>query len=120
MKVREIAYPSDNFSHYIFYTINLLVKIRVQLQLGKVLIGHRTELRKGAVGQLSQLRFLRRKLAAHLTQTVNQPGAAAGIVNAHQVHFLKSKVSHIKSPFPHSFGVLSFCVLPWAGFSAAP
>ena len=28
----------------------LLVKIRVQLQLGKVLIGHRTELRKGAVG----------------------------------------------------------------------
>ena len=40
MKVREIAYPSDNFSHYIFYTINLLVKIRVQLQLGKVLVGH--------------------------------------------------------------------------------
>ena len=56
MKVREIAYPSDNFSHYIFYTINLLVKIRVQLQLGKVLIGHRTELRKGAVGQLPQFR----------------------------------------------------------------
>ena len=59
MKVREIAYPSDNFSHYIFYTINLLVKIRVQLQLGKVLIGQRTELRKGAVGQLPQFRFLR-------------------------------------------------------------
>ena len=59
MKVREIAYPSDNFSHYIFYTINLLVKIRVQLQLGKVLIGHHAELHKGAVGQLTQLRFLR-------------------------------------------------------------
>ena len=86
MKVREIAYPSDNFSHYIFYTINLLVKIRVQLQFGKLLISHRTELRKSAVGQFPQFRFLRRKLAAHLTQTVNQPSAAAGIVNAHQVH----------------------------------
>jgi len=120
MKVREIAYPSDNFSHYIFYTINLLVKIRVQLQLGKVLIGHHAELHKGAVGQLPQLGFLRGQLAAHLTQAVDQSGAAAGIVNAHQVHFLKSKVSHIKSPFPHSFWALSFCVLPWAGFSAAP
>ena len=60
------------------------------------------------------------KLAAHFTQAVDQPGAAAGIVNAHQVHFLKSKVSHIKSPFPHSFWVLSFCVLLWAGFSAGP
>ena len=85
MKVREIAYPSDNFSHYIFYTINLLVKIRVQLQFGKLLIGHRTELRKGAVGQLSQLRFHRRKLAAHLTQADDQSAAAAGIVNAHQL-----------------------------------
>ena len=63
MKVREIAYPSDNFSHYIFYTINLLVKIRVQLQFGKLLISHRTELRKSAVGQFPQFRFLRRKLS---------------------------------------------------------
>ena len=98
----------------------LLIKIRVQLQLGKVLIGHRTELCKGTVGQLPQFRFLRRKLAAHLTQAVDQAGAAAGILNAHQVHFLKSKVSHIKSPFPHSFWVPSFCVLLWAGFSADP
>ena len=54
----------------------LLVKIREQLQLGKVLIGHRTELRKGAVGQLPQFRFLRGQLAAHLTQAVDQSGAA--------------------------------------------
>ena len=59
MKVREIAYPSDNFSQYIFYTTNLLVKIRVQLQLGKVLIGHHAELNKGAAGQLTKFRFLR-------------------------------------------------------------
>ena len=38
MKVREIAYPSDNFSHYIFYTINLLVKIRVQHKIEKLAI----------------------------------------------------------------------------------
>ena len=49
---------------------------------------------------------------AHLSQSFDQSGAATGIVNAHQVHFLKSKVSHIKSPFPHSFWALSFCVLP--------
>ena len=30
------------------------------------------------------------------------------------------EVSHIKSPFPRSFWALSFCVPPWAGFSAAP
>ena len=56
MKVREIAYPSDNFSHYIFYTINLLVKIRVQLQLGKVLIGHHAKLHKAlSVSSLSSV-----------------------------------------------------------------
>ena len=77
MKVREIAYPSDNFSHYIFYTINLLVKIRVQLQFGKLGITHGLELAQCAVCQLPQLGFLRGQLAAHLTQAVDQSGAAA-------------------------------------------
>ena len=57
MKVREIAYPSDNFSHYIFTTINLLVKIRVLAPAGKVLIGHHAELHKGAVGRAHSVPF---------------------------------------------------------------
>ena len=44
----------------------LLVKIRVQLQFGKLLIGHRTELRKGAVGQFPQF--------ADLTEEVPEVG----------------------------------------------
>ena len=84
MKVREIAYPSDNFSHYIFYTINLLVKIRVQLQLGKVLIGHHAELHKGAVGQLPQLGFVLVKVSAHFGEGGDESLAVAGLVDAHE------------------------------------
>ena len=98
----------------------LLVEIRVQLQLGKLGVAHSPELGEGAVRQLPQLGFLRRKLTAHLRQGFDQPGAAAGVVDTKQVRFLKSEVSHIKSPFPRSFWALSFCVPPWAGFSAAP
>src|SRR5699024_3599386 len=99
---------------------NKLLKIWVQLQLGKLGVAHGPELHKDAVGQLPQLGFLRRKLAAHLGQSLDQPGAAAGVVDTKQVRFLKSEVSHIKSPFPRSFWALSLCVPPWAGFSAAP
>lgn len=81
----------------------LLVKVRVQFQLGKLGVTHSPEFHQGAVRQFPQFRFFRRKLAAHLGQSVDQPGAAAGVVNAHQVHFFKSKVSHIKAPFPRSF-----------------
>ena len=73
--------------------LSSLIKIRVQFQFRKFIIRHGLELAKSAVGQLPQFRFLWRKLAAHLTQAVDQSGAATGIVNAHQVHFLKSEVS---------------------------
>lgn len=33
-----------------------------------------------------------------------------GVVNAHQIHFLKRKVFHIKAPFLRSFWALLFCV----------
>ena len=102
------------------YVCFLLVKIRVQLQLSKLGIAHGLEFLQGAVRQLPQLGFLRRKLAAHLRQSVDQPAAAAGVVDTKQVLFLKSEVSLINSPFLCSFWALSFCVLPWAGFSAAP
>lgn len=90
--------------------MNLLVEIRVQLQVGKLGVTHNLEFSQGAVGQLPQLGFLRRKLTAHLRQSVDQPGAAAGVVDTKQVRFLKSEVSPIKSPFPRSFWALSFCV----------
>lgn len=61
------------------------------------------ELLKGAVRQLPQFRFLRGEIAAHLRHGLDQPGTASGVVNAHQVHFFKSKVVHIKVPFPRSF-----------------
>ena len=76
-----------------------------------------------SVNSHDQFRFLRRKFAAHLNSRSSEPQSARMrlpvVVNAHQVHFFKSKVSHIKSPF-RSFWALSFCVLSWAGFSAAP
>ena len=88
----------------------LLIKIREHLQLGKLGVAHSLELAQGAVRQFPQLGFLRRKLTAHLRQSVDQPGAAAGVVDTNQVRFLKSEVSPIKSPFPRSFWALSFCV----------
>ena len=63
------------------YVYCFLVKVRIQLQHSKFIIGHGTERREGAVGQCQKLGFFRRNFAAHLAQAVNQPGAAAGIVN---------------------------------------
>src|SRR5699024_6272373 len=51
-----------------YHRLNHRLKIRVQLQLGKLSIAHSLELREGAFCQLPQLGFLRRKLAAHLDQ----------------------------------------------------
>ena len=98
----------------------LLVEIWVQLQFGKLGVVHSLEFTQGAVRQFPQLGFLRRKLTAHLRQSVDQPGAAAGVVDAKKVRFLKGEVVRIKAPFPRSFFALSFCVPSWAGFSAAP
>ena len=100
------------------YFIKTSLKIRVQFQFRKFIIRHDLELAEGTVRQLHQLCFFCRKFTAHLIQAFDQPCAAAGIINAHQVHFLKSEVSHIKSPFPRSFFALSFCVLVLAGSSA--
>ena len=70
------------------------------------------ELAQGTVRQLPQFGFVWFQLTAHLRQSVDQPGAAAGVVDAKKVRFLKGEVVHIKAPFPRSFGALSFCVPP--------
>src|SRR5699024_6628873 len=98
----------------------LFIKIRVQLQLVKLGVGHGAQLGEGTVGQGQQLVLVRLQVAAHLGQGLDGPLAGAGVVDAQQVGFLKSQSVHIRSPFPRSFWALSFYVRVWAGFSAAP
>lgn len=50
----------------------LYFEIREQFQLGKLVVAHSLKLTQGAVGQLPQLGFLRRKLTTHLGQSLNQ------------------------------------------------
>ena len=67
--------------------------------------------------------ILTRQLSGHINKLLGKivtSNAVVALQHTKQVRFLKSEVSHIKSPFPRSFWALSFCIPLWAGFSAAP